>query len=310
MSTTVSTTGVTTGAVTTSSGSTTYGHLEPQECSGTKIYVCRVDESGQCGSDSQCEYNYVGACMPGECSEACQKICSYDWECVASTEAMLICANDRCDRLAPDDCPEGMKCMPYATEEGSSWNAHKCFPVDPAPVGPGEVCIAEGGASGIDNCDADSMCWDVDVNTGVGVCIALCTGTFESLHCPPGTRCALTEFLNLCLPDCDPLLQEGCSGDDICVVHEDSAICLLDQSGEKGGLGDPCEKLSECDPGYHCNAGVEVPGCDAQTCCTPYCDVRKPELCPKYPDVVCAPFYPPGEAPPGSENLGYCRIAD
>ncbi len=52
------------------------------------------------------------------------------------------------------DCPEGQKCMPWANDGNTTWNATKCSPVDPNPGQPGDSCISEDfGYSGVDDCD-------------------------------------------------------------------------------------------------------------------------------------------------------------
>jgi len=104
-----------------------------------------------------------------------------------------------CDVLA-EDCPAGQKCMPYVDDGGTQWNALKCVPVDPAPVGVGEVCDAPGnGLTGVDNCDKHVMCWDVANN--MGTCAAMCVDN----GCAEGFNCFVANdgILNLCLQACD-----------------------------------------------------------------------------------------------------------
>lgn len=104
-----------------------------------------------------------------------------------------------CD-LQKEDCPEGQKCMPWANDGTSVWNATKCVPVDPAPVAVGEACEAPGGGlTGIDNCEKHVMCFEVQGNTGV--CRAMC----DSGTCPADFNCFIgnDDVLQLCLPACD-----------------------------------------------------------------------------------------------------------
>ena len=217
--------------------------------------------------------------------------------------------DEQCDVWA-QDCPEGEKCTPWASDGGSSWNAAKCTPVDPAPQQPGDVCIAEGdGLSGVDNCAKDSMCWDVDKETGEGVCIAFCDGTSgEDASCDPGFHCNLTSegLLILCFPECDPLLQD-CAGDELCIPNSETFTCVLDASGDAGLYGDPCEYANACKPGLYCLNPEYVDGCQAAGCCTPFCDTSKENMCPG-DTQECIPWYDEGMAPPGKELIGICGV--
>ncbi len=208
------------------------------------------------------------------------------------------------------DCPEGEKCMPWANDGGSAWNALKCSPIDPAPVGPGDVCTAEeSGVSGVDNCDAHSMCWDVDPETLEGVCLPFCMGTSaEDATCGAGFYCNLVGdgVLILCQPLCDPLSQD-CPGDDLCIPHGEIFICVLDASGEAGFYGDPCEYANACGAGLYCLNPEYVEGCQSAGCCTPFCDTTKSPMCPGATQE-CIPWYAEGMAPPQYENVGICGI--
>ncbi len=208
------------------------------------------------------------------------------------------------------DCPEGEKCMPWANDGGSSWNATKCSPIDPAPQQPGDVCTTEGGGvSGVDNCVKSSMCWDVDGETNEGVCIAFCEGTnAEDGTCDAGFSCTIVNagVLILCLPDCDPLLQD-CPGDDLCIPSGENFICVLDASGEAGLYGDPCEYANACKPGLYCLNPEYVEGCQAAGCCTPFCDTSEANMCPGGTQE-CIPWYEEGMEPPGKETVGICGI--
>ena len=198
--------------------------------------------------------------------------------------------------------------MPWADDGGSSWNARKCAPLDPDPVGPGEVCTTENAVSGIDNCDADSMCWDVDGETKEGVCIAFCMGTDAAdASCEPYFHCIVLadSILAICLPDCDPLAQD-CPGDDLCVPSGEHFICVLDASGEAGFYGDTCEYPNACKPGLYCLNPEYVENCEGSGCCTPFCDTSEPLMCPGATQE-CIPWFEEGQAP-GYETVGICGI--
>ena len=65
--------------------------------------------------------------------------------------------------------------MPWANDGGDEWNATRCSPIADVPTQVGELCMVEGsGTSGIDDCDQGLVCWQVDPDTNVGVCHALC----------------------------------------------------------------------------------------------------------------------------------------
>ena len=217
----------------------------------------------------------------------------------------------QCDIWA-QDCPEEEKCMPWANDGGSSWNATKCTPLDPAPQQPGDVCSTEGGGvSGVDNCAKSSMCWNVDPETNEGTCVAFCEGSEEDPMCAPGFGCTIANMgtLILCLPKCDPLVQD-CGNGDLCLPQPgggDLFICVLDASGEVGAYGDPCEFENACDPGFLCINPEYVEGCQAGGCCTPFCDITEmPDQCPG-DSQECIPWYDM-DAPPEYENVGVCGI--
>lgn len=214
-----------------------------------------------------------------------------------------------CDLWA-QDCPPGDKCMPWANDGGDSWNATHCTPVAPDPVGLYEECIVEGnGFSGFDDCDYGLMCWDVDPGTNVGTCVALCGGDESEPLCADGTACSITNdgALILCLPVCDPLLQD-CAPGYGCYGFYDHFSCALDASGRMGGPGSPCEYGNTCDPGLSCVATDLVPGCMSELgCCSPFCDLIDP-MPPCLPGQDCTAWYEPGMAPAGYENAGVCAL--
>jgi hypothetical protein len=214
------------------------------------------------------------------------------------------------------DCEEGEKCMPWSSD-GTTWNALKCTPVDANPKQPGDECVVEGnGASGIDDCDLGSMCWDVDPETNLGTCVAFCQGSEAAPTCDdPETNCVIANegVLILCLPNCDPLVQDCPSGQACYPVYE-GFNCAPDVSGaDMGGYGDPCEYINVCDPGLFCASAEAVPGCPgSQGCCSEFCDLSAPDpnaACSGVADgQECTMWYDEGAAPPGFEDLGACVI--
>ena len=213
-----------------------------------------------------------------------------------------------CDVFLPD-CAPGEKCAAWA-DDGVAWNATRCVPVTGDKV-PGDVCMTEAGLSGIDNCEAGAMCWDVDAKN-MGTCFALCKGTSMAPTCDEGFSCsyASESVLNLCLPECDPLVQD-CAGDKLCVPNHVTFVCVPDASGDMGKTNDPCEFVDACDKGLVClNASSATSACliDAGGCCQPVCDLTAMETCPNF-DQECVQWFDPlMPIPPGLEDVGVCAI--
>ncbi|RMG95553.1 MAG: ribulose phosphate epimerase [Deltaproteobacteria bacterium] len=218
------------------------------------------------------------------------------------------------------DCPDGEKCMPWANDGGNSWNATKCSPIDPNPKQPGDTCTVEGnGVSGVDDCAKASMCWDVDPETNMGTCVPFCTGSPDMPMCEnPNDSCLIANdgVLILCLPGCDPLLQD-CPDGNVCIPNTsgDGFACVLDASGGMGTAGTPCEFANVCNPGLLCLNAEFVPGCmGSQGCCGPFCDLTDPNassMCANAyttPGADCVPFFEMGMEPPGQEDVGICII--
>lgn len=234
---------------------------------------------------------------------------------------MFICDPDipntgdiACDPWA-EDCPSGEKCMPYSGDGDTSWESLKCVPIDPNPGSTGDVCTVEGnGVSGIDTCDLHHMCWNTDAMTGEGTCVKFCNGSPDAPTCDvPMTACTIANMgvLILCLPVCDPVLQD-CPGGDLCIqspMDPNAFICVLDASGEEGQLHDPCEYANACDPGFFCNDPALNSECDAGAagCCIAFCDLMDPD-CSASAGASCLPWYGDGTPPPAYDHVGYCAI--
>lgn len=220
-----------------------------------------------------------------------------------------------CDLFA-QDCPPGEKCMPWANDGGNSWNATICSPVAETPGQAGDACSVEGsGVSGVDDCDLGAMCWDVNPEDNTGTCVAMCTGDSSNPFCEdPNTTCVIANegVLVLCLPVCDPLLQ-NCPEGQACYPVEEKWSCAPDVSGEGGVYGDPCEYINVCNPGLMCLDSALVPGCaGAIGCCSEVCDTSDPagdaQCTGAGEGQVCTPWYDEGAAPPGYETVGACVL--
>jgi hypothetical protein len=216
-----------------------------------------------------------------------------------------------CDVFA-QDCDPGQKCAAWAEGGGSAWNATKCVDIT-GDGAPGEPCTTiGGGVSGMDDCRLGAMCWDVNAENQ-GTCIKLCTGSPDAPICPVKFYCAISGdgTLNLCLPTCDPLLQD-CPGGELCIPNGDQFICVLDASGEMSAINDPCEFANACDKGLYCiNTASASIACQqgAQGCCQPFC-IFPGSPCPN-PDQECLQWFDPMmEIPSEYAHVGICAIPE
>ncbi len=219
---------------------------------------------------------------------------------------------EECSILA-QDCPPGFKCMPYASDGGTSWNDTTCVPIVEDPNLPGEPCTVEGnGVSGIDDCDGTSMCWDVDPKTNEGTCVAHCIGDESDPTClEPCFGCVIAAAspLALCLATCDPITQNCGVGEACYPVGSQLFACAPDASPEGAGIGTDCSFTNECPPGLVCIDPSIVPGCELAGvgCCAPVCPVGGADPCPGLlPGTECTPWFP--EGPP--EEVEGCVVAE
>ncbi len=217
-----------------------------------------------------------------------------------------------CDPWA-QDCPVGEKCMPWANDGGSSWNATRCSPVDASPNQIGDPCHVEGsGVSGIDDCALGAMCFDVDPETNTGTCYEMCHGSEANPQCfDPSSTCIFggDGVLILCYPMCNPL-DFDCGEGRGCYPGWDTFICSYDASGDAGAFGDACDYTNDCDAGLFCGEPEQLPECAGTNCCNAFCDLGLADpdaTCPGFADgQTCLPYYEDGQAPSGLETLGYC----
>ena len=214
-----------------------------------------------------------------------------------------------CDVFA-QDCPPGEKCMPWANDGGTQWNATRCAPVADMPGMAGDACMVEGSPySGIDSCDLGGMCWEVDPETLTGTCVAMCTGGPDAPMCEPGFECVMANdgVLALCLASCNPLAQDCFEGEGCYPVTPSIFECAPDASGG-AGAGQPCDYINACTPGTMCADIGLVPDCMGPAgCCTSFCSLGDPAP-PCLPGQTCEPYFALGSAPPGYELLGVCEL--
>jgi hypothetical protein len=219
-----------------------------------------------------------------------------------------------CDIWSEADCPEGEKCTAVACEVGSnSWDMNVCKPIGGAAE-IGEPCtyLPQSWVSGEDTCAPGGMCWDMDADTGEGMCVEFCKGSPEDPQCGPDTICAIFNdgVLPLCMSTCDPIGQD-CEGDQACLPDESGAgfICVL-STGTGAPYGTPCNYVNSCNPGLLCIDAAAVPESECEGawgCCSPLCDLQSGESCPGE-GQACLPFYPLDVTPPGYEDVGVCQL--
>jgi hypothetical protein len=229
----------------------------------------------------------------------------------------FITPNDVDGPLACDtflqDCPRGHKCMPWADDGGSSWNATRCSPIAGRPGQEGDPCFVEGsGVSGIDDCDLGLMCWNVD-ETGQGWCENLCSGTIDSPVCPPSEICVIANngVIALCRLACDPLVQDCPIESEICTWSQASWICAP-HSQSCCSYGEPCSNPQDCGAGHACVGASAFSSCAGTSCCTWLCDHTDGSAdatCEALDPVQrCEPWYAEGQAPIGYEHVGACVV--
>ncbi len=204
------------------------------------------------------------------------------------------------------DCPEGEKCVPYASDGGNVWNANKCVQVT-GDGAVGDSCTWGGIVEATDDCGADSICWDVmDVDgQAIGVCTQYCEGTADNPICPMSTSCIIINegSINLCIANCDPLLQDCGAG--LGCFWANTAFSCIFTAGEIPP-NEPCGYINDCAPGNLCADAASLPSCAGSACCTPFCDLADPACATM--GTECVTFFEEGMAPPGYEDVGVCVL--
>lgn len=203
-----------------------------------------------------------------------------------------------CDPFA-QDCPEGEKCVPYAST-GETFDANKCVVVTGSGE-PGDACSYGGIVEATDDCGVDSYCW---ANGDVGVCQEFCHGTADDPTCPEGFQCLIhgDGSVTLCMSSCNPLLQD-CGPGFAC--YWDNAEFSCAPTSEDIVLGDPCVDINDCAAGLICLPTDVLPSCAGDSCCASFCDLSAP-MCDQM-GTECIPFYD-GAPPAGYEDVGICVL--
>ena len=203
------------------------------------------------------------------------------------------------------DCPEGEKCVPYGST-GGNWDANKCVPVTGSGAA-GDTCTYGGATEATDDCDENTHCWDaMDVDGQlVGVCTEFCGGTPDDPQCDGDTSCLIANegSINLCITNCDPLLQD-CNDGLACFFAAGNFNCIFTTSDIP--TGDPCAYINDCAGGNTCLNAEIMPNCNGSSCCGNWCDLDDP-TCPQE-GTECTAFFEEGMAPPSFETVGVCIL--
>ncbi len=217
---------------------------------------------------------------------------------------------EMCDFWA-QDCPAGEKCTAIASTPGDgAWDANVCVPAGDAA--PGSDCMLADGPQGTDTCDEKGMCYDQDPDTMIGTCVEFCQGPESAPSCPVSSvQCSKLNggVLNLCIEQCDPLLQACPMGQGCYAAFNgrtlDGFICfppaVQAEAGEACGECDNC-----CRPGLGCApAPVYGPGCTDAGCCTEWCDVNNNGSECSGAGQSCIALFQPGTP---NEDIGWCGV--
>jgi hypothetical protein len=208
------------------------------------------------------------------------------------------------------DCPEGEKCVPYASS-GGNWDSNKCVPVLGEQTS-GESCTYAGMVESTDDCDATSFCFGVEEVDGelIGNCHGFCQGTPDTPECPDGFVCPIANdgSISLCIEACDPILQD-CSNGEGCYWGTDSFICISTLVDPGIPDGQPCGYINDCMPGSMCATAEVLPECNGSACCSPFCDLGVGNVqCEGLPGTSCLSLFEEGMAPQGYDHLGLCIL--
>jgi hypothetical protein len=204
------------------------------------------------------------------------------------------------------DCPRGEKCMPWANDGGMAWNSFRCSPLDDEPNAPGEPCSVEGSQwSGIDDCEEDAICWQVDPRTNEGVCHAACNIIDDGTAvCPDPQACAILDAgVPLCVQSCEPL-SPSCPQGQTCTFTYGGLACQI-ALGDTVQEGQPCGPEVVCELGTLCSYEPALDCTDEPGvgCCAEPCDLNDPSACNG--TEVCLPWFPL-RPPPELAYLGVC----
>lgn len=200
------------------------------------------------------------------------------------------------------DCPEGLKCLPYDPNEAGAWGSTRCAPIVEDAAGVGEPCTMTAGsaAGGEDTCGLGLVCWNLAGNTGT--CAEMCGCGVDSPTCEgDGLSCARINAgsVAVCSDACVPSELDACDAPQVCTITAGGIFHCIPASGQ-AGEGEPCASLSACQAGLFCAGSALCEG-DAP-CCLPFCDLDDPGVC----ETECIPFFTERAPHECYDTLGAC----
>jgi len=213
--------------------------------------------------------------------------------------------SNECDPYA-QTCPSGQKCA--WTGSPHSPETTRCVPLAPVPLPDGAACDYNVETlDGIDECGRWAVCLERESpeQDGVGVCVAMCRGSYDHPYCDDNAVCVGGRTMWLCDPLCDPFAQD-CPEQLRCDLLGTAPVCLYDAPGQpKQPTGGACSALWDCERGSTCIAGV-MPECEGG-CCTPLCRRDDPDAKCPVPGQQCLPLSEDPVAP-GTVSVGVCGM--
>jgi hypothetical protein len=165
-----------------------------------------------------------------------------------------------CDLLTQTGCPSGSRCVPNLSGGGST----ECVLTGTTAID--DACTRE--ADGSDDCVAGSSCLG-------SVCQAFCEP--GPAACSSGHVCVAYTYaddglFHACLPSCDPVAQDDCSGTEGCNGSVDGPFVCGPPgpaTNTQGVLVDPPIFFNSCASGFHPYFLVDGGGGSAR--CSAFC---------------------------------------
>jgi hypothetical protein len=234
-----------------------------------------------------------------------------------------------CEDLPPpacdpglQDCPEGQKCTAYLMTPGYCCvDANKCVPII------GDKQHDEQCTRGEDNddCAEGLFCYPgtTSGDTGPGVCMSFCdihdASSCDGINewCGETSDCIAYNdgIMPLCNERvCDPEAQD-CTTPLVCMYDSNDPLyfkCRLPpQPGTLTKEGEDCAYVGHCEPGLTCAGATVLEGCDAEACCTSFCDLdeggaNNPKCTATGEE--CVAYFQQGQVPACYEQLGICAL--
>jgi len=203
-------------------------------------------------------------------------------------------SGDLCDPFCQSGpCSCGQKCSFSSTNQSTNFTA--CVP-NAGTKKEGELCNAD-----LDDCAPGLLCQREACAAGVARCYRFCRANTD---CAPvacvlslSTSTGTSPSFRLCdnpEADCNPVKQTGCPTGLACLAKSSNSFFCACPSATPKAEGAPCNLVSECAPGFLCQALNGPPTCqrlcrDANDC--PRADGGAPRTC---------------SATLGASALGFC----